>query len=92
MGFCSIAANVRTSSVMGRPISSSSGEKRIDLPPKLIRAYLRAQLDAQDRDEPFPETLSKGLELALTEWLQNHFPDALVAPGPGRPRRTPVKK
>jgi len=77
---------------MGRPISTSSGKKSINLSPSIIRSLTRARLDAEERGEPFPASLSAALELALKEWLEHHFPETLAPPGPGRPRKHPQKK
>ena len=76
---------------MSRPISTDKGEKRVTLTPRLLRAFVRAKLHADDHSESFP-TLNEALDKALEEWLRNHHPHALTQPGPGRPRKTPDKK
>lgn len=76
---------------MSRPLSSKP-DKRIKLDPAVVRALMRARLDAEERGEPFPETLSEAVEIALKEWLQVHCPEALAPTGPGRPRKHPAKK
>lgn len=65
---------------------STSGDKRVNLSPGLVRAYLRAQLDAEEAGQQFPDSLSAALEIALTEWLQKNHPNALKTPI-GRPRK-----
>ena len=76
---------------MSRPLSNKA-DKRVRLEPATVRALMRARLDAEERGDPFPDTLSEALELALREWLQMHHPEALVSPGPGRPRKASAKK
>lgn len=75
---------------MGRELSPTA-EKRITLPAPLVRALIRARLNAADRGEGFPK-FNDVMAEALQEWLEKRHPDALAAPGPGRPRKTPVKK
>lgn len=70
---------------MPRP-PSSSPRKTVRIDPALQRAIARARLDAQDRGEEFPETLSAFLELAARDWLQRHAPEALT-PRRGRPHK-----
>lgn len=70
---------------MGRNLSTS-GDKRINISPALVRAFLRAQLDAEETKQPFPESLSAAIEVALQEWLEKYHPEALKTPL-GRPRK-----
>lgn len=75
--------------MMSRPLSSS-GDKRVQLNPATVRAYMRAKLNAEDKGVTFP-SLSEALDMALLQWLRAEHPDAVLPAGPGRPRRAPKK-
>ncbi len=66
---------------MSRPLSNKA-DKRVRLQPATIRAYMRAAIDAEERGEVFPDTLSDALDAALQEWLHKNHP---AAPPPKNP-------
>lgn len=75
---------------------SSKSKKTVDIPPELIRALRRAQINAEEKGIPFPPNLSAAFAEALLFYLQAKAPEALEPQGPGRPRvsarKAPARK
>jgi len=74
---------------MSPPPAPPDKKKSLKIDPALMRAVRKAQIAAEERgDTTF--TISAAVETAITEWLQEHYPEALI-PTQGRPRKHPRK-